>query len=554
MKRLLLTVLAVLAGTCAVYAQSLRSIDIRAVLNPDGSARITQIYDATVVNGTEMYIPITNLGEMTVGDLDVRENGLSYYNEGRRWDTDRSLSEKAGRCGIVEKRNGVELCWGKTSYGDHVWTISYTVTGLVQSFTDADGFNFMFVNPGFDAPAQHVKVTLVNGTGGPQWTYDNTRVWGFGSYGDIDVTDEGTIVYESSEPFSYESSVIALVRFEKGLFQPEVEQDMTFDELKEQALDGSSYGENDKEETFFKWLMAILFGGSLFATIRAAVLQALGYKYKKSMYGKTKITEWFREAPLGGNLFASSYVLDNGWRFAGPASSKNLIGALFLRWILDGKVKVMPDPDKPKRVNLAFTPGLSFDDDVEAALYNMAVEASGGNLLLESGEFEKWSEKHYKQFLAWPDRAKARGRSYLHEKNLLQHTSTTNKDGQEQACRVVEFKNFLNDFTLSKERGAVEVGLWKDYLVFAQLYGIADKVAEQFQKLYPKEFEELSRSVGVDPTLMQRTIHMSNITTTSAMNRATSKYQAGSVRGTGGQTSFGGGGGFSGGGFGGGGR
>ena len=138
----------------------------------------------------------------------------------------------------------------------------------------------------------------------------------------------------------------------------------------------------------------------------------------------------------------------------------------------------------------------------------MAVEASGGNLLLESGEFEKWSEKHYKQFLAWPDekhykqflawpdRAKARGRSYLHEKNYLQHTSTTNKDGQEQACRVVEFMNFLKDFTLSKERGAVEVGLWKDYLVFAQLYGIADKVAEQFQKLYPKEFQELSQSVG----------------------------------------------------------
>ena len=554
MKRLLLTVLAALAGTCAVYAQSLRSIDIRAVLNPDGSARITQVYDATVVDGTEMYIPITNLGEMTVGDLTVRENGLAYHNEGRRWDTDRSLSEKAGRCGIIEKRNGVELCWGKTSYGDHVWTIEYTVTGLVQSFTDADGFNFMFVNPGFDAPAQHVKATLVNGTGGPQWTYDNTRVWGFGSYGDINVMDDGTIVYESSEPFSYESKVIELVRFEKGLFQPEIERDMSFDELKENALDGSSYGEDDKAETFFKWLMAILVGGSLLASLRAAVLQALGYKYKKSMYGKTRITEWFREAPMGGNLFASSYVLDNGWRFAGPASSKNLIGALFLRWILDGKVKAMPDPDKPKRVNLAFTPGLTFDDDVEGALYNMAVEASGGNLLLESGEFEKWSEKHYKQFLAWPDRAKARGRSILHEKNLLQHGSTTNKDGQEQACRVVEFKNFLNDFTLSKERGAGEVGLWKDYLVFAQLYGIADKVAEQFQKLYPKEFEELSRSVGMDPTAMQRTIRMNNMTTPSAMNRATSKYQAGSIRGTGGHTSFGGGGGFSGGGFGGGGR
>ena len=172
----------------------------------------------------------------------------------------------------------------------------------------------------------------------------------------------------------------------------------------------------------------------------------------------------------------------------------------------------------------------------------------------KSGEFEKWSEKNYKKFLAWPDRAKARGRSILHEKNLLQHGSTTNDDGKVQACRVVEFKNFLNDFTLHQERGAGEVGLWKDYLVFAQLYGIADKVAEQFQKLYPKEFQELSESVGVNPNDMMRTIRVNNTMTTSAMNRAVGKYQAGSIKGTGGHTSFGGGGGFSGGGFGGGSR
>jgi hypothetical protein len=41
MKRLLLTVLAALAGTFAVHAQSIRDLDIRAVLQPDGSARVT---------------------------------------------------------------------------------------------------------------------------------------------------------------------------------------------------------------------------------------------------------------------------------------------------------------------------------------------------------------------------------------------------------------------------------------------------------------------------------------------------------------------------------
>jgi len=555
MRKLLLSVLAVLAGTFVVHGQALRDMDIRAELLPDGSARITQVWDATVMDGTEMYIPISNLGKMTVRDLSVSENGLAYANEGRRWDVDRTLAEKAGRCGIIDKHDGVELCWGKTSYGRHVWTVTYTVTGLVQALNDADGFNFMFVNPGFDAPAQHVKVTIVNATGGPKWTYDNTRVWGFGSYGDINVTDDGSIVYESSEPFSYESKFIALVRFDKGLFSPAVSRDITFDELKEKALSGSSYGEKSWMEKLFLGLFALLFGGTIFAGIRACVLTAMGYKYKKSMYGKTKITEWWRDVPMEGNLFASSYVLDNGWRFVTEQnSSKGLIGAFFLRWILDGKVKVLQDPNNAKRVNLDFSQEPNIQDEVELALFNMARNAAGSNQLLESGEFEKWSERNFKKITAWPTRAKARGQGWMHDKHYFAHGNTTNEDGAREARHVVEFKNFLNDFTLSKERGAIEVGLWKDYLVFAQLYGIADKVATQFQKLFPKEFQEMSETVGVDPNVMMRTIRVNNNMSASAISHAVAKQQAGSVKGMGGHTSFGGGGGFSGGGFGGGGR
>ena len=554
MRRFLLSVLAVLAGTLAVYAQSIRDLDIRVEVAKDGSARITQVWDVTVVEGTEWYVPIQNLGKMTIEDLSVSENGQPFIDEGRTWNVDRSLAEKAGRCGIVEKRDGVELCWGQGTLGSHVWTAQFTATGLVQSFTDADGFNFQFVNPHLPSPPQHVKVTIVNATGGPEWTYDNTRVWGFGSYGDINVTN-GAIVYESLEPFSYESSVIILTRFEKSMFAPTVSRDLSFDEFKEKAMSGSSYGEKDPAEKFFLWMFGLLFGGSIFLLLRAAVLNALGYKYKKSLYGKTKITEWFREAPMDGNLFASSFVLDNGWRFpSGQTSSHGLIGAFFLRWILDGKVKVLPDTKNAKRVNLDFSQEPDIQDDVELALFNMAKEAAGSNGLLESGEFEKWSERNFKRVTAWPTRAQARGRGYMQDKHYFLHGTTTNEEGAREACRVVEFKNFLNDFTLSKERGAVEVGMWKDYLVFAQLYGIADKVATQFQKLFPKEFQEMAQTVGVDPNVMMRTIRLNNNMSASAINHAVAKQQAGSIKGMGGHTSFGGAGGFSGGGFGGGSR
>lgn len=551
--RRILSLLAALVLPLALPAQQIRDVDITVDLRADGSARITQVWDATVVRGTEWYIPIENLGPMTVTDLTVSENGREYVSEGHRWNVDRSLEEKAGRCGIVEKRDGVELCWGQGSYGDHVWTASFTVNGLVQSLQDADAFNFMFVNPGLVAPPQHARVTIRNATGGKEWTYDNARVWGFGFTGDINVRN-GEIIAESSEPFGPISQLIAMVRFEKGLFSPAVSRDISFDEMKTTALEGSSYGEKDPLLKIFGVLFLLFFGGGLFLSIWAIVMTAMGKKYKKSMYGKTKITEWYREAPMNGDLFASYYVLENGWRFGGKTSSKGLIGALFLRWILDGKLSVQPDPKKAKRVNLAFPEGIEIPDETENSLYQMALQASGSNLLLESGEFEKWSEKNFKRVTAWPYKAQARGRKYMQDKGYFLRGTTTNEDGAREACHVVEFKNFLNDFTLSKERGAAEVGLWKDYLVFAQLYGIADKVAAQFERLFPAEFQEISQSVGVDPTVMMRTINMTNSISTSAINRAVARQQAGSISGKGGHTSFGGGGGFSGGGFGGGSR
>ena len=547
--------LAGLAIPLVLSAQRIRDVDITVDLQADGTARITQVWDVNVVRGTEWYIPIGNLDGMTVGDLSVSENGRAFASEGRRWDTERSLEQKAGRCGIVETRDGVELCWGQGSYGDHVWTASFTVTGLVQRLDDADAFNFMFVNPGLAAPPEHAKVTIRNATGGPAWTYDNTGVWGFGFDGEINVRN-GEIIAESSEPFGPLSKLIAMVRFDKGLFEPAVSRSMSFDEMRDIAMEGSAYSpeEEDPFEKLFLGIFAFIFLGGLATTIWGIVQQALGKKYKKSLYGKNKITEWYREAPMQGDLFASFYVLENGWRFGGKTSSHGLIGALFLRWILDGKMSVQPDPKKSKRVNLAFAEEAEIADDVERNLYDMAREASGANLLLESGEFEKWSEKNFKKVTAWPLRAQERGRQYLQDHGYFLRGSTTTEEGAREACHVIEFKNFLNDFTLSKERGAVEVGLWKDYLVFAQLYGIADRVAEQFQRLFPAEFQEVAGSIGVDPTAMMRTIRMTDALSASVINRAVARQQAGSYSGKGGHTSFGGGGGFSGGGFGGGSR
>ena len=539
-------------GAAAQSVDRIRDVDIRVEVQADGSAWITQQWDVKVnSSGTEWYMPVSNLGAMTVSQLQVSENGTPYQALETDWDVDRSRSWKEGKCGIVPKNNGVELCWGLGATGWHLWTARFYVTGLVQAYDDADAFIFMFVNRGMSPAPEHARVTVVPAFECPEWTIDNTRVWGFGFYGDINVVD-GAVVEESSESLSSSSAVIGLVKFEKGMFQPAVVAGGPFQDLLDRALEGSSYGEDDGLPTWFGILMALFFLGSVGLVIFAVVASALGYKWSKKLFGKTKIEGWYRDVPLEGNLLAAEYVLVKGKRFEVSAPAQNIIGAMFLRWIMNGDLVVQPDVKDYKRVNLLFKSQTVSADDVEQDLYDWARTAAGDNLLLEKNEFEKWSKKNASKMAGWPDRAVARGKTWFHNKGYFVHDGTCTPQGAVEACHVIEFQNFLKDFTLSDQRGADEVKLWKEYLVYAQLFGIADKVAQQFKKLYPSEFAMVAQSSGMDVSTMIYTMNWTNSMSTRAFNSAATR--TGSISGTGGHTSFGGGGGFSGGGFGGGAR
>ena len=551
MKRLFALVAA--AALCAAaFAHEVRDLDINVAVNQDGSAVVTQRWTMRVDSeNTEWYIPVENLGSMTIGSLSVTDNGVPMQSLGDKWDVDRSRSWKTGKCGIVRKRNGAELCWGLGDPGAHNWEVSFVLTGLVQAYDDADAFNFMFVNPGMPDAPQHARVTIYPAFDCPSWTYDNTRVWAFGFYGDINVAG-GKVVAETSESMDYNSKLITLVKFEKGIFQPTVVKGGPVQGLIDRALEDSSYGEEDPAEKWFLLGFALLFLGGIFLAIYVAIASALGYKWKKSIFGRTKIDGWYRDIPLDGNLFAAEYALAKGARFGNNTPAQNIIGAFFLRWIMDGKLKVMPDPKSDKRVNLLFEADTASMDDVEEDLFQWALSAAGDNRILEKNEFEKWSTKNYNKMTAWPERAIARGKTWFRNKGYFLTEGNCTTEGQQQACHLIEFRNFLKDFTLSGERASNEVSLWKDYLVFAQLFGIAEKVAKQFKKLYPSVYEEVARSTGMDSDRFTYMVLWTNSMSTRSFGNAIAK--AGNINGTGGHASFGGGGGFSGGGFGGGGR
>lgn len=573
MKRYLLTAAAFLATAVFSFAQEIRDIQTTVNLFRNGNAQIIQKWDMTVVEGTEWYIPIDNPGKSYIHDLKVFENGQEYANDGRKWNSDRSLEAKTRRCGIVEKGGGnIEICWGQGEYGDHVYTVAYIIDNLVQSYPECDGFHWHFLNDEWYSKPQHVSITIRNETDGDPWFWENpdscnVRFWGFGLKGDSWMSPAGEICFESTEQLSYSSFFSALVQFDKGLFHPQVEGDGTFEQLKETAMKGSDYGQEEETwlDKFFSIIGIIIFIGIPILGLLAGIWYLLdrlyrritGKRYRKEVFGKSKIDGWNRDVPFGGNPVVLYSLLQEGDYFSASKTKAfpDVVSAYFLRWIQEGLVRVERLPDSDKNVNLRFTKGaedVTFDDKVEKMIYDGAVKASG-DMLLEAGEFKKWSYKNDREVASWPNEALYWGRDHGWQ-----------PASQEERCRAVEFKNFLNDFTLLGERSAPEVGVWKEYMVMAASLGIADKVAKNFEKLFPKVMEEYVRESNMLDTtttyyVLNSITRNSNAMMASALDRQAQREAARAAAqrrsgGGGGSISFGGGGGGFGGGHGGGSR
>ncbi len=534
MRKLASVAMALMAATLFSHAQEIRDISTTVNLFRTGNAQVIQKWDVTVTSGTEWYIPIDNPGKSYIHDLHVFENGKEYANDGRKWNPDRSLEEKTRRCGILEKSHGnIELCWGQGPYGDHVYTISYIIDNLVLSYPECDGFHWHFLNDEWNTPPKHASIRIVNMTDSEPWFWEkadscNVQYWGFGMDGESWMEDDA-LCFESTEPFSYSSNFSALVSFQKGLFLPSEKGDGTFQELKDEAFNGSDY--DDGEYGFWDYVgmavMALIFIGIpvlivlllIGYVIKRIWRKTTGNRYRKEIFGKSKIDTWSRDIPFDANPSALFSLMQEGDYFCKSKSSAytDVISAYFLKWIQEGLLRTERDPKDDKRLNLRFvkpSQPLQFTDKMESTVYYAAAVAAGDDLL-EADEFKKWSYKNDAEVASWPNEALSYYRSVWQAASL------------EERCKAVEFKNFLENFTLVSDRHAPEVGLWKKYMIVASAFGIADQVAKNFEKLYPEIMEEYARESNMlNTTMLHSVLNSLNRSSAGMMSAAMDRQAA----------------------------
>lgn len=572
MKKTILLILLLLSilFSSPSYAEKFHewNVEVELLQNGDGIVKNTWITDED--QGTEKYLPITNLDDNRIEDFIVWEDGKSFQYE-PNWDSDDSREEKAGKYGMLDKRNGVELVFGIGEYGPHRYEFQYKVTNLVKETEDGQTLYWQFINSGLNNPPEEMEIRI---KGFEPFGKDTVKMWIFGYSGTILLEEVGIVAARSGNALTSEDYGTILLQFPEGYFDTKSSVSKTQEEIRNEAFEGSDYGAEEKKtiSDYILYLFIGLIAASIFfvfvGILRGIFFGAIGIKNsllnylnsrkyrqrEKGLWG-----EYYRELPYDEDFERLIPILE----FKKDFKTENIFSVYLLKWIREKAVEFevieMQFLVKWEAAGLNFLHEPNFSTHSEEAFYHLLKSAAKGSDTLTQTQLTTYllrnGERYYHLLkdLKNSGKKKAKGEGLLTEevKGFFKKRTIANltERGFELFDKNIKFFNFLEDYSLLSERPGYDVHLWEEYMLYAALYGITEKVYEQFKIVEPA-FE---RDSGFTPYYIQQADFYTHRISDYAKPPSTSSDSSRSSGG-GGSSSSGGGGGASGGGSGGGSR
>ena len=500
LKYILLIVVGLMFWT-NVYANEHQKIVMDIYVDSLGTAHVTQEWAGHFTEKTENYHQYFNLGDATIDNFSVSMNGQAFTTL-NYWDINASFDSKAYKAGINQTSEGVELCYGISKYGTNTYVMKYDINGFVASASDADIIYWTLLPGGISLGEYYIKIYS-------DFEYEDTLpVWGYGNYGGIARVTDGYIEFSNSDGLNSDEYVVALVKFPQGSFSTYNTLTESFDEMYEKAEEGANHYEESSSSAgdVFIGLFTVLTWVIVFVGI--AVVAGSKYRGKygtkklvfKNGVGKLdKNVPYFRDIPCEQNIFKAYWVACN---YSLIKQNTDFLGALLLKWLKEERIqnlKVLSRFFKKETNALKFLNGEGLSN-AEAEMYNY-MESASVDGILEQDEFKKWSSKNYNKLFKWFNRAIDEATdTYVNEglitaedrKAFLVTTKhyIVNSNIKDEATRMKGLKSFLEDFSMIHSRESIEVHHWDYYLIYAQIFGIAKKVSEEFKKLYPEFITE----------------------------------------------------------------
>lgn len=553
--------------TKTVQANSIEKISMDIYINKNGNAIVTEVWSCQASSGTEIYHPYYNLGNSKITNLTVSDSGTTYQTLSN-WPTSGSLQSKAQKCGIHNLSNGVELCWGISSYGFHTYTVRYTITNFIADLNDYQMIYWTLIPYDFSNRIGNAYIKIHADEAFP----NNTPIWGYGNYGGTAYAYDGYIEMQSKNGLDADEYMTILVQFPKGTFNTANSLNNNFDYYYKMAEEGAVHYKKNNINPFvvsfgfiFVFILILFLHNFILTNISNLIARAFKpsvlHKPSDTKFSKKDI-EYFRDIPCNNDIFRAFYI---GYNYNILKNNSNLLGSIILKWVKDSIIKIehkeTSDIFKKDDISIIFkTSSLqNYESEKEKELFNMLHLASKDEVL-STNEFKKWCKSNYELLFKWFDNILEEQRDKFVIENLVIHKQATlwaterysaTPELRQEALKLAGLKKYLEDYTLIKNREPIEVKLFENYLIYAQLMGIADTVAKNFKDLYP-DIVEQSNFDSYNDIILANTLASSGLTYALSAKSKAEAYSSGGFGGGGFSSGGGGGGSFGGGGGGGG--
>lgn len=551
-KKVFLLMFLVMLLPIRVLADTINKIDMKIKLLEDGTAEITEVWDVIASGGSEWYKQLYNLGESQLSDFKVSMDGeaLTY----KSWNVNETLLEKKGYYGINYVSEGLELCFGKGDMKRHTFNLEYKLSNYVFNTDDSQVLYWtLFPN-----------VTLDNFTVEVSSYYefpDTLDVWGYGYKGYAYVKDG--IIQMSNEDSLNGDYVSLLVKFPKDTFKTEytISGYDKFETVLNRASENTYEYEYDYDNStkgssfrvFFEDLLTFIKGIFPIAIVIFILVFNIsnGYGYAGGKVIYKREVPMFRDIPCNKDIYYANCLISlNNFNY----NETNILGAIILKWLRKDKISFKNEVKgifNKETTVIDLTKEPKFDNELEEQLFNMMYKASKDGFL-ETKELEKWCKKNYDKFFSvfkeFKDneinKLKEEGHIYKRkDRRECKKRNVMDEKIYNDSVELYGLKLYLQEFASMDKKEAIEVKLWDEYLMFAYLFGIADKVAKQLKNIYPEVLEQ--DNFNYDTIVFVNNISAKSVMAASSARSAATEYSGGGggfSSGGGGGGSFGGGG------------
>ena len=505
-------------------------------IDNSGNAHITETWTGYFDKNTELYKRYNNLGESTISNLQVSFNGINFKNQ-YSWDINETFENKKYKSGIVDNIDSAELCFGISEYGNNTYTITYEISNFIRNTKDGQIINWNLIDQIFKK--YEIKVYS-------DFKYDDIYIESFGDKGAKTYLKDGTIYVNSKHGIKKGEYEVLFAIFKPNTFNT--------NNYTNNSNTSYYYLNNEKRDyTGQKKENAIELAIYIFSFLQIfTIMVVLINFYRKTcqmpidMFKDDKKlpkeVEYFRDIPCNKNVFEAYSISE---KFYISSNKYDIIGSLILKWILERKVNVKEEEKgiifKEKKTVIIFTDNIP-DNPLEKELYVLLKHASKKNELYGKRLNRWFNQKYNKNKIDnWL------GKIEINDKNS-NHVQQTKQKNKIFSSVYNTYDDYIYNEAIKlkglriHEKMPIEVHLWKEYLIFAQLFGLADKVAEELKMHFPEISEEFKDTNFFDDII---TISSSISDFSPSYNYSSGGSFSGSSSGGGGSSSSGGGGGGS---------